>query len=216
VVERAVSGLEAEGKVSVHGDRVTRREIIYDERGRVAGEEMVHKNGRRDATAFPETVRAVANVGGPTRASEVRNVELTFQAPEDAELEIVMEREEFHPFQFKANFLEAKIRVRNKTPKTKYIKHTQWEIDPPEDNVHNYITDIEVHRALHALKERRPPELHGIIAPNDTIAGWLHIALPHQPWGGIGGFAVTIEDELGVQYVLRRDRRGGRDPAATL
>lgn len=64
VVERAVSGLEAEGKVSVHGDRVTRREIIYDERGRVAGEEIVHKSGRRDATAFPETVRAVANSVG--------------------------------------------------------------------------------------------------------------------------------------------------------
>ena len=71
-----------------------------------------------------------------------------------------------------------------------------------------YVTDIEVHRALHALQEKRPPELHGIIAPNDTLIGRVHVALPHQLWGRIGGFTVTIEDEVGTQYVLRRDRRG--------
>lgn len=47
-------------------DRVTRRETVYDEKGRPAGEEIVHESGRRDATVTPETV---VGVTGPTGAS---------------------------------------------------------------------------------------------------------------------------------------------------
>ena len=44
--------------------KVTRREIVYDEEGREAGEEIVYES--RDAIAQPKTVEAKANVPAPT------------------------------------------------------------------------------------------------------------------------------------------------------
>jgi hypothetical protein len=38
------------------GDHITRKETVYEEDGRVAGEEIVHGSGRRDANVMPETV----------------------------------------------------------------------------------------------------------------------------------------------------------------
>lgn len=135
------------------------------------------------------------------------NGSILFQAPDNADLEVVMEREEFHPFQHMAVLLEAKIRIRNKTTKTKYINHMRWEIDPAVDGQDaRWGTDTEVHRALFSLKEKRN-ELPGHVGPLDTIAGWVHVSLPHQPRGGIGGYTTIVEDEVGAGYVLRRETR---------
>jgi hypothetical protein len=138
---------------------------------------------------------------------------IRFTAPDDAELVIFLDREEFHPFQYEAILLEAKFRVENMTDKTKHIMGTTWAMDPAKDGG-GMPMGIEVHRAVYALQQQRPPQLHGTIAPKDTISGWAHVALPWQPWGGVGGYTVTIEDEVGTQYVLRRERRGGREPSA--
>jgi hypothetical protein len=56
-----------------HGgpDRVTRREILYDESGREAGEEIVHESGRRDAMAKPETVAAVGKTPPTSGADRI-------------------------------------------------------------------------------------------------------------------------------------------------
>jgi hypothetical protein len=93
VVERAVKGLRATGRVRLRSTargqvvqqvgqavetdqampvtpeksprgRLVRREIIYDEDGREAGEETVYE--RRDAAARPKTVEAKADVPEPT------------------------------------------------------------------------------------------------------------------------------------------------------
>jgi len=133
-----------------------------------------------------------------------------FSAPTDAELEVTIETEEFHPFEYKAILLEVKVSVRNLTNKMKYMK-VMWNIDNPRDGQYTaWQGDIEVDRALHALAKKRSPELPGTVRPGDSIAGWLFAPLPHQPRGGIGGYTLTIEDEVGAQYVLRRDRRGER------
>jgi hypothetical protein len=66
-------------------DPVTRREIIYDEdgSGRVAGEEIVRKSGRRDAAAMPETFHAGVRVPPPVDpGAELPSRELT---PEEEE-----------------------------------------------------------------------------------------------------------------------------------
>ena len=162
----------------------------------------------QDATVTPETVAAKVHVPQPGQERPV-----PFSAPPDAELEISLGHEEFHPFEWKAILLEAKIVIRNKTTKMKYTtRGVRWEIDPPEDGQSSgWMSDIDVLRAREKLKERRFPELHGTIGPLDSIAGWVVMSLPWQPWGGVGGYTVTIEDEIGTKYVLRRDRRGGRE-----
>lgn len=138
---------------------------------------------------------------------------IPFVAPDDAELAISMVWEEYQPFDWRALLLEAKIEIKNRTAKTKYTMGTMWEIDPPEDGPSGHYHDIEILRALHELEKKRVPRLPGIIGPNDSVSGWVHVSLPHQSWGGVGGFTLRIEDEIGTQYVLRRERRGGRKPA---
>ena len=133
--------------------------------------------------------------------------EIIFSAPDDAELEVIIVSEEFHPFEFRAIFLEAKIVIRNRTAKTKYLSFTRFSIDGPEDGQPRYQT-IEVRQALEALEKKRP-KLQSTIDPDATITGWVHVALPHQISGGVGGFAIEFRDEIGTEYVLRREPRGG-------
>lgn len=133
-----------------------------------------------------------------------------FQAPGDAELEVILDREEIHPFQWKANIVELKVTVRNRTGKTKHIAGPfEWMIDGPInwDGVH----DADVTRERYAREQRRQ-SLVGELGPYEVITGWVATVLPHQPEGGVGGFTFTIEDELGTRYFLRRERRGGRLP----
>jgi hypothetical protein len=62
VVEQAVERAAAQGRIRLRstakGQVITRRETIYDEEGRVAGEETVYDDGHRDAAAYPKTVAA--------------------------------------------------------------------------------------------------------------------------------------------------------------
>ncbi len=53
---------EVAGPTPSSEDRITRRETIYDETGRAAGQEIVHESGRRDAIVTPETVPTSAQV----------------------------------------------------------------------------------------------------------------------------------------------------------
>ena len=154
----------------------------------------------------PKTEPASAHTLGPPRAEPI-----PFQAPADAELEIYLDREEFHLFRYQAILLEAKVTIQNTTDKTKYTKGPQWNIDPPMDGQFSDFYDIEAMRRLDDLRNKRTP-LISTVAPRDSVEGWIHVALPHQAWGGVGGFTITLEDEIGTQYVLRRERRGGRDP----
>jgi hypothetical protein len=68
VVEQAVQRAAAQGRIRLRstakGQVITRRETIYDEEGRVAGEETVYDDGHRDATVYPKTVAAKAAVPG--------------------------------------------------------------------------------------------------------------------------------------------------------
>jgi len=68
VVEQALERASAHGRIRLRstakGQVITRRETIYDEDGRVAGEETVYDDGHRDATAYPKTVGAKAAVPG--------------------------------------------------------------------------------------------------------------------------------------------------------
>jgi len=153
--------------------------------------------------------------GVPTNSQDVRNsrekadaLPIRFSAPDGADLEISLVREEFHPFEYKAILLEAKIEILNRTTKTKYVG--PFAIESPTGGGLN-IHDIDVSRAIYRLKEKKPPELHGVIGPEDTLSGWLHASLPHQPWGGIGEYSIKMEDEMGTQYTLRRERRGSRE-----
>ena len=57
-LDSALSELTDQGKVERHGDRITRREIVYDEKGHVAGVETVYESGRRDAAIMPVPVHA--------------------------------------------------------------------------------------------------------------------------------------------------------------
>ena len=140
--------------------------------------------------------------------------DVAFQAPDDAELEIYG-REEIHPFEWKANLLELRVTVHNLTGKIKHLASPfTWTIDGVEEDVGEAVdifprADIAVGRELHALELRRPP-LVSMIPAGDTVTGWVFTALRHEPWGGVGGYTFTVEDELGTQYRLRKERRGGR------
>jgi hypothetical protein len=145
----------------------------------------------------------------PTVLPAPSSTEHPFLAPNDAELEIVMEREEFHPFQYKAILLEAKVRIRNKSTKIKYPRAQRWEMRMPEGSPDSHFTDIDVQREVAALGDKRN-KLARQIAPLETITGWSVVALPHQPSGGVGAYTLTIEDEVGTQYVLHKERHGSR------
>jgi hypothetical protein len=68
VVEQAVERAAAQGRISLRssakGQVITRRETVYDEEGRVAGDETVYDDGHRDAAVHPKTVAAEAAVPG--------------------------------------------------------------------------------------------------------------------------------------------------------
>lgn len=131
-----------------------------------------------------------------------------FEAPRDAELRITLDREEIHPFQWKANIVELKLSVQNRTDRTKYLPGPlEWTIDGPTD--WGQAHDVDVHREQHALQRRRQ-DLVGTIPPREAVTGWVSVVLPHQPTGGVGSYTLTLEDELGTQYRLRKERRGSR------
>jgi hypothetical protein len=154
------------------------------------------------------TVLSVVLRRGPLVAREI-----PFETARDADLSVVLEREEFHPFQLKALLLVLKLRVVNRTDKTKYLGPIRWQIDPPDIDgapAAGWMPDIDVLREKAELEKRQPNQLAGVIGPSDQITGRLVMALPHQPWGGVGGYTITLEDELAASYTLRRERRGRR------
>lgn len=127
-----------------------------------------------------------------------------FDALPVAELEIVLEREEVHPFNAKANLVETRIEVRNLTDKVKHLGPVGCNAD---DRPGKSINDNDVHQEKAAL-ERKRNRLPGNIEPGGTVSGWLVWALPYQPQGGVGPYTLTVKDELGAEYTLRQERRG--------
>ena len=134
--------------------------------------------------------------------------EIRFSASDDADLEVFLVQKEVKLFRWKALLFEVKVEVRNRTPGSKRIERTTWEIGPPDSGQPRYYED-DVRRAVEELKRNRTQLEHIIIEPNDIVTGWIPVALPDQMSGGVGGFTLRIQDELGTEYVLRREQLGG-------
>ncbi len=131
---------------------------------------------------------------------------ILFDAPPDADLKILLEQENFHPFRYLGIIAELQLSVENLTNKVKYFGPIRWEID---DRFNEDLGGSGIYVEKHALQSRRQP-LPGTLSPGEAVKGWLVVVLPHRPSGGIGGFTLTLEDEIGIQYSIRRDQRGSR------
>jgi hypothetical protein len=123
------------------------------------------------------------------------------------ELEVFIEREEWHPFRLKALILEARIRIRNRsTAYTRRLRRrAEVRIYEPGQDAPSFafMEDIEVHREVYRLQESRNPWPHSV-DPGQTVHGWYVLALPHRPQGGEPSYEIVISDELGHEYGVRR------------
>lgn len=66
-----------------------------------------------------------------------------------------------------------------------------------------FMEDIEVLREVARLEHLRNPWPH-TIGPCETVHGWYVLAMPHRPQGGEPEYTVTIEDEHGHTYSMKR------------
>jgi len=131
-----------------------------------------------------------------------------FSAPEDAELEIVLEREEIRPFKFLANLVELKVRVRNLTDKPKHLDRWGWTVQSGEAEPDTPpFWDADAMREAHEAAQRQHT-MPSKLGPLDTTSGWIATAIPHEVSGRVGAYNVYAKDELGATYILLMPRRG--------
>jgi len=132
----------------------------------------------------------------------------TFSSPgAPGELEVAIEREEWHPFRYKALILEARVRIHNRSAvyMRRLRRRAGAQIHEPDRDPPSFafMEDIEVDREVHRLEESRNPWPHSI-DPKQTIHGWYVLALPHRPHGGEPSYEIVVSDELGHEYGVRR------------
>jgi hypothetical protein len=125
------------------------------------------------------------------------------------ELDVSIEDEVWHAFQFKALILEAKIRIHNNAASVKTIRrqasvqiYEQGEAAPG----FAFMDDIDVLREVDRLERMRNPWPH-IIEPGETITAWYVISTPHRPQGGETGYTIKITDEHRHEYGVTRPGR---------
>jgi hypothetical protein len=123
------------------------------------------------------------------------------------ELEVFIEREEWHPFRYKALILEARVRIHNRSAvyTRRLRRRAEARIYEPGHGPPNlaFMEDIEVDREVHRLQENRNPWPHSI-DPKQTVHGWYVLSLPHRPQGGEPSYEIIVSDELGHEYGVRR------------
>jgi hypothetical protein len=132
----------------------------------------------------------------------------TFSSPgAPRELEVFIEREEWHPFQFKALILEARVRIRNRssTHARRLRRRAASQIYEPGQGTPSFafMDDIDVSREVHRLEEQRNSWPRAV-EPKQTVHGWYVLSLPHRPQGGEPSYEIIVSDELGHEYGVRR------------
>jgi hypothetical protein len=132
----------------------------------------------------------------------------TFSSPgAPGELVVFIDREEWHPFQFKALILEARVRIRNRssTHMRRLRRRAEPQIYEPGQGTPDFafMTDIDVSREVHRLEDQRGPWPR-TVEPRQTVHGWYVLSLPHRPQGGEPSYEIVVSDELGHEYGVRR------------
>jgi hypothetical protein len=132
----------------------------------------------------------------------------TFSSPgAPRELEVFIDREEWHPFQFKALILEARVRIRNRssTHARRLRRRAEPRIYEPGQGTPDFafMTDLDVSREVHRLEDQRGPWPR-TVEPRQTVYGWYVLSLPHRPQGGEPSYDIVVSDELGHEYGVRR------------
>jgi hypothetical protein len=132
----------------------------------------------------------------------------TFSSPgAPGELEVSIEREEWHPFRYKALILEARVRIHNRSAAhtRRLRRRAEAQIYEPDREPPSFafMEDIEVQREEYRLQESRNPWPHSV-DPKQTVHGWYVLALPHRPQGGEPSYEIIVLDELGHEYGVRR------------
>jgi hypothetical protein len=122
-------------------------------------------------------------------------------------LEISIEREEWHPFRFKALFGEVKLRIYNKSDRPVRLgaRHAELQIQDPmyEPPSFDFVQDIDVARERYRLEQTRNPWPREI-EPFDTVRCWYVLTFPNRPQGGEPGYEIVISDETRHEYGVRR------------
>jgi hypothetical protein len=124
-----------------------------------------------------------------------------FPAPM-ADLDVVIEREEWDSFQHEAFILELKVRITNHTGRTKrvtgYALLTDGRESPP------VIPTIEAHREVERRRNSHQ-RLDGqsTIEAGEHVVGWLVFPLPWSGDPGPTGYTLTVHDELNQDYAAK-------------
>jgi hypothetical protein len=139
---------------------------------------------------------------GPTLAA--------FAAPPNAELEIVLEREDIRRFKFLANILELTVRIRNLTDRPKALNEWGWTTEDDE-----VVEDVDAppYRDVDAMSEAHlAAQLQSAVPAKvdafETVSARIATAMPHQMPDCIDAYNVHITDDLGGTYILLMPRRG--------
>ena len=112
---------------------------------------------------------------------------------EDGDLTVWWDREEWHPFKFKALILQVRVNVRNNTDHRKALTEVEVRSDrwPPVAQ-----RDAEVDQEVGRLEMYRATRLPGVVDQEETVSYWLFRAFAHNPQGGRPTYAVIVRDNL--------------------
>ena len=132
----------------------------------------------------------------------------TFSSPgAPGELEVSIEREEWHPFRYKALILEARVRIHNRSAAytRRLRRRAEARIHEPDREPPSFafMKDIEVSREVHRLEQQRDAWPRSV-DPKQMVRGWYVLSLPHRPQGGEPSYEIVVSDELGHEYGVRR------------
>jgi hypothetical protein len=116
---------------------------------------------------------------------------------------VSLDREEPHSFDYRALILGVKITIRNNTDAPRALRGFSWVPIAPWALE---IADIDSIQEK-AKYEKGSQRIPGVIPAHDQVSGWLWVAFAHRFEGGMPGYTLTVEDELGNRFPIRKEPR---------
>jgi hypothetical protein len=152
----------------------------------------------------PEEVGGIADGGEYIDATPALPQERFASEGATNALEVFLETEVPHPFDYKALILEVQFTVLNNTNRQVKLTGLSWMIpDPPWSEP---VTDIDCLRKRFELEKFRS-KLPGLIEAHDHVRAWTSHVFPHIAEGGEPGYEIRVSDEWGHEYGFRRPSR---------
>jgi hypothetical protein len=136
----------------------------------------------------------------------VRPLVSRWWAVRNQDLDVEIEREDWHNFDYRARIVEVRLKVKNRTSYEKRIMATQLSTPGGhgvEPAAVQEMANIEIHREVHRRRESLR-QLQFPLEANETQRGWMVFAFPWTTHPGATPFTLVLIDELNIEYEARR------------